>query len=76
MIAIIRGPRRAAAASGYEAGQLRGRLDAGNACELYKTSWRPNLHRELRGSQGMGVVRNSWFDCVLLSIIYMCKPSC
>ena len=32
--------------------------------------------RELRGSQGIGVVSNNWFDRVLLSIRYMCKPSC
>ena len=27
------------------------------------------IQRELRGSQGMGVVRNKWFDCGLLSIL-------
>ena len=32
--------------------------------------------RELRGSRGMGVVSNNWLDCVLLSILYMFKPSC
>ena len=31
---------------------------------------------KLRGSQGMGVVSNSCFDSVLLSIRYMFKPSC
>ena len=35
----------------------------------------PSFWRELRGSQGMGVVSNSWFDYVLLSILYMFKPS-
>ena len=34
------------------------------------------FQRELRGSQGMGVVSDNWFDCVLLSILYMFKPSC
>ena len=29
-----------------------------------------------KGFQGMGVVSNNWFDCVLLSIVYMLKPSC
>ena len=29
---------------------------------------------KLRGSQGTGVVRNSWFDRVLLSALYMFKP--
>ena len=29
-----------------------------------------------RGSQGMGVVSSSWFDIVLVSIVYMFKPSC
>ena len=28
----------------------------------------------LRGSQGTGVASNNWFDCVLLSIVYMFKP--
>ena len=28
-----------------------------------------------RGSQGMGVVSNNWLVCVLLSMIYMFKPS-
>ena len=27
-------------------------------------------------SQGMGVVSNNWFDCVLLLILHMFKPSC
>ena len=31
---------------------------------------------KLRGSQGMGVGSNNWFDRVLLSIIDMFKPSC
>ena len=35
-----------------------------------------NVQRELRGSQGMGVVGNSWFDRALLSIAYMFRPSC
>ena len=30
----------------------------------------------IRGCQGMGVVRNNRFDRVLLSILYMLKPSC
>ena len=30
---------------------------------------------ELRGSQGTGVVSDNWFDRVLLSILYMFKPS-
>ena len=29
----------------------------------------------LRGSQGMGVVSDDWLDRVLLSILYMFKPS-
>ena len=29
-----------------------------------------------KGSQGMWVVSNVWFDRVLLSISYMFKPSC
>ena len=29
----------------------------------------------LRGSQGMGVVSNNWFDCGLLPILYALKPS-
>ena len=32
--------------------------------------------RELRGSHGVGVVNNNWLDCVLLSTLYMFKPSC
>ena len=28
------------------------------------------------GSQGLGVVSNNWLDRVLLSILYMLKPSC
>ena len=31
---------------------------------------------ELRGFQGMGVISDRWFDCVLPSFIYMLKPSC
>ena len=34
------------------------------------------IWRELRGSQGMGVVSNSWFVRVLLSSLHMLKPSC
>ena len=34
------------------------------------------FQRELRGSQGVGVVSNSWFDRALLSVLYMFKPSC
>ena len=30
---------------------------------------------ELSGSQGKGVVSNSWLDCVLLSILHTFKPS-
>ena len=30
----------------------------------------------VRGSPGMGVVSDSWFDRVSLSIIYMFRPSC
>ena len=33
------------------------------------------LQREPRGSQGMGVVGKNWFDSVLLSILYVFKPS-
>ena len=29
-----------------------------------------------KGSQGMGVASSNRFDCVLLSIPYMFKPSC
>ena len=29
-----------------------------------------------KGSQGMGVVSSNWFDHILLSIIFMFKPSC
>ena len=36
----------------------------------------PTIERELRGSQGMGVVLNNWFDHVFLSILYRFKPSC
>ena len=32
--------------------------------------------RELRGSRGPGVVSSNWFDCVVLSALYMFKPSC
>ena len=35
-------------------------------CNLEGTKW----------SQGMGVVSNNWFDCGLLSILYIFKPSC
>ena len=35
-----------------------------------------NRSRELRGSQGMGVISNNWFDGVVLPILYMLKPSC
>ena len=31
--------------------------------------WSPVIQRALRGSEGMGVVSNSWFDRVSLSII-------
>ena len=34
------------------------------------------FERELWWSHGIGVVSNNWFDCVLLSIIYMFKISC
>ena len=34
----------------------------------------PSIWRELRGSKGMGVVSNSWFAHVLLSIVYIFKP--
>ena len=34
------------------------------------------LWRELRGSQGMGVISSHWFDRVLFSVLYMFKPSC
>ena len=34
------------------------------------------LWRELRGSQGTGVVSNNWLDRVLRSVPYMFKPSC
>ena len=32
--------------------------------------------REVRGSQGTGVVSNNWLDRVLLSILYTFEPSC
>ena len=35
-----------------------------------------SVKRELRGSQGMGVVSSNPFDCVLLSTLYTFKPSC
>ena len=39
--------------------------------------WRCLTHLEgARGSQGMGIVSNNWFDRGLLSILYMFKPSC
>ena len=57
-----------------------------NRCLAKRGSWnlmfrdctgkKTNLKRELRGSQGMGVVSYSWFDRVLLPILYMFKPSC
>ena len=34
------------------------------------------LSREVRESQGIGVVSNNCVDRVLLSILYMSKPSC
>ena len=34
-------------------------------------SW---IYRELRGSQGMGVVSNNCFDRVLLPILHICSP--
>ena len=34
------------------------------------------MKREQRGSQGMGVVSNNWFDRAVLSIIHMFQPSC
>ena len=34
------------------------------------------FQRELRGSRGMGVVSNNWFDRVLLSILCIFEPSC
>ena len=34
------------------------------------------FQRELRGSQGLGVVGNNWFDCGLPSLVYTFKPSC
>ena len=37
---------------------------------------RTDFERELRWSQGMGVVSDNWIDCVSLSILYMLKPSC
>ena len=34
------------------------------------------LQRELRGSRGVGVVSNNWFNRVLLPILYIFEPSC
>ena len=34
-----------------------------------------SVQRQLRVSQGMGVVSSSWFDRVLLAILYMLKPT-
>ena len=47
---------------------------------VLQASMRPKPHRArvegARGSQGMGVVSNNWFDRVLLPILHMFKPSC
>ena len=43
---------------------------------LPATLQEPKLKRELRGPQGLGVVSNSWFDRVCLSMLYMFEPSC
>ena len=40
------------------------------------TNRRTLFQGELRGSQGMGVVSNSWFDRALLSVLYMSEPLC
>ena len=53
-----------------QTGRLRVRVVCSGRCPV-DLAW-----RELRGSQGMGVVSNNWLDCVLLSIVYMFKPSC
>ena len=37
---------------------------------------RPYNLEGIKGSQGMGVESNHWFDRVLLSILYMFQPSC
>ena len=34
---------------------------------------RPLIERELRGSKGIGVVSNDWFEGVLLSFLYTCS---
>ena len=36
----------------------------------------PEVQRELRGSQGMGVASSNWFDRVLHNFFTLFKPSC
>ena len=47
-------------------------IDVTQKCFDAKTGQEgPYVSYELRGSQGMGVASNSWFDRVLLSVLYM-----
>ena len=64
------GPQHAFSAQAGRRGALLGRPSAADATREPPFWW------ELRGSQGRGVVRNDWFDCVLLSMIYTLKPPC
>ena len=43
---------------------------------IYTYVYTTYIQRGLRGSQGMGVVSNNWFDGVLLSTLHVFKPSC
>ena len=49
----------------------------GPASHMRGSEWEHvSVWREQRGSQGMGAVSDSWFDGVLLSILYIFKASC
>ena len=64
-IIICNIPRRFAGTAEKPSTRRRGSL-----LQLLPLPW-----RELRGSRGLGVVSNNWFDGVLLSILYMFQPS-
>ena len=55
-----------------------GRRENGEGCRRTgrEVVCHASVYREPRGYQGMVVVSSNWFDCVLLSILYMFKPSC
>ena len=65
-----RTPRARAARAGRGPGGARRQVVGGLAGQPGPQQ----LYWKLRGSQGMGVVGNNWFDGVLLSILYRFKP--